>query len=412
MFDRWYDAPLRARLTRPYVHLVFGARQTGKSTLVRAVLPPDAVSIDLSSPGLRARYAADPGIFVAECEAMPKRRKPTWVFVDEAQNVPPLFDAVQHLYDRAPRRWRFVLCGSSARKLRSSGTNLLPGRSMLHRLFPLTTTERPSEPRGEAVANAVLPMRWTKQPTSLFPGADLETRLAFGELPGISVAPERDRRSLLQTFAIAHLEEEIRREAMVKDWAAFLRFLHLAARESGQIVNYAAIAREAGISQPTVKSHYQLLEDMFVGFHLPAWSGSPRKGALSTPRFFLFDVGVRHAAAGLDASRATVRSNPGPLFEQWVGIELWKRLQYLGTGSLYYFRTKDGAEVDYVIEHRGRVTPVEVKWTERPARSDIRHLLTFLDELGPRGRQGLLVCRCPRPMQLDERVLAVPWSSL
>ena len=199
------------------------------------------------------------------------------------------------------------------------------------------------EPGGEAVANAALPMRWSKPPTSLFPGADLETRLAFGELPGISVAPERDRRSLLQTFAIAHLEEEIRREAMVKDWAAFLRFPHLAARESGQIVNYAAIAREAGISQPTVKSHYQLLEDMFVGFHLPAWSGSPRKGALSTPRFFLFDVGVRHAAAGLDASRATVRSNPGPIFEQWVGIELWKRLQYLGTGSLHYFRTKDGA---------------------------------------------------------------------
>lgn len=412
MFTRWYEASLRARLTRPYVHLVFGARQTGKSTLLRAILPADAISIDLSNPSPRARYLADPGAFVAECEAMPKRRGPIHVFVDEAQNVPALFDAVQYLYDRAPRRWRFVMCGSSARKLRSSGTNLLPGRSILHRLFPLTTTERSPHPPGDTAGSTVLGMHWTKPPTATFPATDLETRLAFGELPGVAVAPERDRRRLLHTFAVAHLEEEIRREAMVKDWAAFLRFLHLAARESGQIVNYSAISREAAISQPTVKSYYQLLEDMFVGFHLPAWSGSPRKGALSTQRFFLFDVGVRHAAAGLDASRATVRADPGPVFEQWVGIELWKRQQYLGRGSLHYFRTKDGAEVDFVIEHRGRVTPVEVKWTERPTRSDIRHLLTFLDETGPHARRGLLVCRCARPMLIDERVLALPWSSL
>jgi predicted AAA+ superfamily ATPase len=390
---------------------MFGARQTGKSTLLRALLPNGATIVDLAAPGERSRYLTSPQQFVDECLAMPRRRTPAYVLVDEVQNAPALFDAVQHLYDQDRRRWRFVLCGSSARKLRASGANLLPGRSMLHRLVPLTIAERPTEPEALLPDPALLPLPWRTPLKNRFAPADLMTRLAFGELPGVCVAAERDRKALLHTYAIVHLEEEIRREALVKDWAAFLRFLHLAARESGQIVNYAAISRESGISQPTVKSYYQLLEDMFVGFHVPAWSKSPRKGVLSTPRFFLFDLGVRHAAAGLEASRATVRADPGPLFEQWVGVELWKRLQYLGRGGLYYQRTKDGAEVDFVVEHRGELTPIEVKWTERPARTDCRHLLTFLRE-NKTARRALLVCRCPRPMQLDERVVALPWSSL
>jgi uncharacterized protein len=411
MLARWYERTLRSRLRRPYVHLLFGARQTGKSTLLRAVLPDHTHVVDLSAPGTRSRYLADPDLFVGECRALPKRRGATHVLIDEAQTVPTMFDAVQHLYDLDRSRWRFVLCGSSARKLRNSGTNLLPGRSMLHRLFPLLLVERPPEQAARRTASG-LTLRWQPLPANRFAATDLETRLAFGELPGIAIAPERDRNQLLRTYAIVHLEEEIRRETMVKDWAAFLRFLHLAARESGQIVNHAAISREGGISQPTVKSYYQLLEDMFVGFHVPGWSKSPRKGILSTPRFFLFDVGVRHAAAGLQASRTTVRADPGPVFEQWVGIELWKRLQYLGDGSLHYFRTKDGSEVDFVVERAGRFTPVEVKWTDRPAISDCRHLLAFLGEHPKRAPRGLLVCRCRQPVQLHERVLAVPWSEL
>lgn len=411
MFARWFEDQLIARLQRPYVHILFGARQTGKSTLLQAALPTDTIRYDLAEPGLRARFLGDPGAFTAECKAMPRRRGPTWLLVDEAQNVPALFDAVQHLYDQDRRRWRFVLCGSSSRKLRATGTNLLPGRSVLHRLFPLTLAERPA-PDSSSPECAVAPLRWRRTPTNRFAVADLETRLAFGELPGVAAAPERDRAALLRSYATAHLEEEIRREALVRDWAAFLRFLHLAARESGQIVNYASISRDAGISQPTVKSHYQLLEDMFIGFTVPAWSRSPRKNVLSTPRFLMFDVGVRHAAADLAPSRSTVRADPGPIFEQWVGIELWKRLQYLGRGHLHFLRTKDGAEIDYIVEHQGKATPIEVKWTERPTPGDGRHLRSFLDEHPTIARQGIIVCRCARPMQLDDRIKAIPWWSL
>lgn len=411
MFARWFENPLRVALRRPYVHIVFGARQTGKSTLLRAALPDDAVSYDLAEPGLRGRFLADPGSFAAECKAMPKRRGPTFVFVDEAQNVLALFDAVQHLYDLDRRRWRFVLCGSSSRKLRSTGTNLLPGRCLLHRLYPLTLAERATPDHGPA-ERSLLPMVWRQPPDNPFPEADLETRLCYGELPGVATAAIRDRAPLLRSYAQAHLEEEIRREALVKDWAAFLRFLQLAARESGQIVNYAAISRDAGISQPTVKSYYQLLEDMFVGFTVPAWSKSPRKNVLSTPRFFLFDVGVRHAAAGHEIGPAIVRNDPGPVFEHWVGIELWKRLNYRGKGTLHFLRTKDGAEVDFVVESAGKVTPIEVKWTDKPSATDCRHLRTFLDEHRGTAAHGYVVCRCPRPMQLEERITALPWWQL
>ena len=209
-----------------------------------------------------------------------------------------------------------------------------------------------------------------------------------------------------------HLEEEIRRESTVRDWGAFVRFLQLAARESGQIQNYAAISREAGISQPTVKSHYQLLEDMFVGFRVPPFTRSPRKNLLSTSRFQFFDLGVRHAAAGLEPSKELVQTAPGPLLEQWVGIELWKRLQYLGDGTLHYLRTRDGAEIDFIVERGETLTPIEVKWTENPRLSHARHLLIFMDEHPKVARHGYIICRCSRPLALHEKITALPWQCL
>jgi uncharacterized protein len=408
MFGRWLTGRLRARLRRPYVHLVFGARQTGKSTLLRALLPPNAFRLDLANPEERNRYLARPGDFLRDCEALPHGRV---VFVDEAQAVPALFDAVQHLWDRDRAHWRFVLCGSSARKLRATGANLLPGRSLVHRLFPLLLVERPA-PGDRPPVPSPLPMPGLPPAVEAFPQADLSTRLAFGDLPGIATAAVADRAALLKSYALVHLEEEIRREALIRDWGAFVRFLRLAAAESGSLLNYAAISQESGLSQPTVKAYYQLLEDMFVAFRVPAFSHSPRKNLLSTPKFLFFDLGVRHAAAGLTPSRHVVEAAPGALFEQWVGIELWKRLQYLGDGTLHHLRSRDGAEIDFVVERKGKLTAVAAKWTEHPSPKDARHLRAFLEENRGRAAQAYVVCRCPRPMHLGDRITALPWSLL
>jgi predicted AAA+ superfamily ATPase len=415
MFGRWVEPLWREKLAAPYVHVVFGARQTGKSTLLRKLLPDAAIWLDLSRPAERAAYLRDPDRLVQQCRALPRTRARATVVVDEAQSVPTIFDAVQHLYDSDRRRWRFVLCGSSARKLRVTGTNLLPGRSFLHHLYPLILAERPAaDAAREGIGSApALPMPARgKMDKRWFPAAELTERLLFGELPGIATAARSQRAELLRAYALVYLEEELRREALVKNWPAFARFLQLAAAEAGRMINYAGIAREAGVSLPTVKTYYQLLEDMFLGFRVTASSGSPRKSLLSTERFYFFDIGVRNAAAELPFEVAAVRADPGPLFEQWVGIELWKRLQYLGGGKLHYLRTKGGAEIDFIVARRGRLTPIEVKWTEQPTLGDARHLATFMREHPKRALHGYLICRCPVPLALSDRITALPWSAL
>jgi predicted AAA+ superfamily ATPase len=415
MFGRWVEPLWRTKFAAPFVHVVFGARQTGKSTLLRRLSPDAAIWIDLSNPTERAEYLRDPARLVQQCRALRKSRVRPVVVVDEAQNVPAIFDAVQHLYDSDRRRWRFVLCGSSARKLRVTGANMLPGRSLLHRLYPLVLTERPAPatPRPGAGSASPLPLAARSQSgMAWFPQAELAERLLFGELPGVVTAPRARRADLLRAYALAYLEEELRREALVKDWPAFARFLQLAAAEAGRMINYAAVAREAGVSLPTAKSHYQLLEDMFLGFRVTAFSGSPRKSLLSTERFYFFDLGVRNAAAEFPLEPAALRADPGPLFEQWVGIELWKRLQYLGAGKLHYQRSKAGAEVDFIVSRGGRLTPIEVKWTDRPTLADARHVVAFMRDHPTRARHGYVICRCQTPLALSERVTALPWSAL
>jgi len=187
MIDRWYCSALERQLRKPFVHVLFGARQTGKTTLLEHLLDRASLHINLADPEERTRLLAEPGLFRKECEALPVRSTPSIVFVDEAQAVPAVFDVAQWLYDRDRTRWRFVLCGSSARKLRRTGANLLPGRCMLHRLFPLILTERPPRAADRSGHHAALvPPGRSRRLRSTFPPADLEERLAYGDLPGVS----------------------------------------------------------------------------------------------------------------------------------------------------------------------------------------------------------------------------------
>jgi predicted AAA+ superfamily ATPase len=409
MFGRFFTSRFATQSAKPYVSLLFGARQTGKSTLLRSVYPAPALRIDLANAEDRLRYGTSATGFLQACRGLAPGRQPSTVIVDEAQLSPDIFNAVQHLYDEDKKRWRFILCGSSARKLRRIGANLLPGRSLYHRLYPLMQAEIAP---GLDPASPVPSPNWAEPVARPFPALTLNDRLAYGALPGIVAAPEEDRAALLRSYAAIYLEEEVRREASTVNLASFARFLQLAALESGQIVNYAALARQTGLTGKTIQSYYALLEDMFVGFSLPAFSGSARQGVLSTPRFYFFDLGVRHAAAGLPPEPTLVLAHPGPLLEQWVGLELWKRLGYLGEGRLSYFRTKTGVEVDFILEHRGKLLPIEVKWTDRPDLSDARHLSGFLDEHKKVANEGLIICRCPRPLQLAPGIRALPWWML
>jgi predicted AAA+ superfamily ATPase len=360
---------------RPFVHIMFGARQAGKSTLIDSLLPSDSVKTNLADPAQRARHLSQPGEFAEMCKALPAARQGQVVFVDMATRA---------------------------------------GGDLSRAGVPLIMEEHPAPSTPGTGGSLLLPVTSGEalEPSERFPCWGLEERLAFGSLPGVVAAETSDRSELLEAFSVVHLEEEIRRESLVRDWGGFLRFLQFAATGSGQVLNYAAVSQETGVSQPTVKSYYQLLEDMFVVFRVPAWTRSQRKHLLSTPRFFLFDMGVRHAAAGLLPSVDIVRANPGPFFQQWVGIELWKRLQYLDAGRLFYLRSKTGAEIDFIVEQGAMLVPIEVKWTENPSLQEARHMLSFIDEFPRRAKQGFIVCRCPRPLMLHEKITAIPWFCL
>ena len=412
MYSRIIQDELSKKFKKPYVHILFGARQTGKSTIVKSLLDKDSLVIDLSNPTESTRYLTRPQSLVEECNAIPKRKEPYSVFIDEVQTVPSLFDAVQHLYDKDKNRFRFILCGSSARKLRTSSANLLPGRCLLYHLYPLVMEEHPS--KNEFPLSSTFPLKMVFPSISnlcRFPAWDLAARLTYGSLPGIVTAEEELRSQLLKSYYAVYVEEEVRREVMLRDLSNFARFVRFSAIESGNILNYSSISQETGVSVMTIKSYYQILEDMFIGFSVPAFTGSPRKNLLSTSKFFYFDIGVRNAAAGLKIIPEEILASPGSIFEQWVGIELWKRLKYLGEGSLSHFRTKDGAEIDFIIEHGGKLVPVEVKWTENPSARDARHIVRFIGEQKD-SSEGYVVCRCPRPMKLTDNVTAIPWHCL
>ena len=344
---RWYETRLRRFMVKPFVHIVFGARQTGKSTLIRQVLPYDALVIDLS----------EPQELIRNCRALNKNSEPRYVFIDEVQLAPDLFNAVQSLYDADKTAFRFILCGSSARKLKATGANLLPGRSILHRLYPLINEEynRETGPFGEelsplTLARALNHDTATKREANprRFPERRLEDRLAFGDLPGIAALDDEEaRREVLKSYAAIHLEGEIRREASLRDLPAFLRFLKLAAVNFGSMVNLLGLSREVGISAPTVRAYYQLLEDMFIGFTVPSFSGSEQKSLVSAGRFYFFDMGVRNAAAGIRIDESIISLDPGHFSEQWVGMVLSRKLSYTGEGRLSHYRTRGGAKIDF-----------------------------------------------------------------
>jgi predicted AAA+ superfamily ATPase len=294
--------------------------------------------------------------------------------------------------------------------------NLLPGRSHIYGLFPVCRWEID---RLEGDQEIPVPGRSRRSLARLtesvppFPAQDLERTLLYGCLPGIRAEPARTAEATLSAYVGHYLEEEIRREALVREMGPFIVFLRLAAAASGRQINVTKLSQESGIPATTIKNYYQILVDTFVGHWLPPYGRRSRKRLITTPRFYLFDVGVRNVAAELPLHARLLNTEGGLLLEHWVAQELLTRAGYLGRGyRVSFWRTTTGAEVDLVWETPREDVPIEVKWTERPQPGDARHLEAFLDEIPQRSKRGLLVCRCPEPQQLTRRVRAVPWRAL
>lgn len=374
MYSRLIEPRLRASRKS---FLLLGARQVGKSTLARTLGPE--VVINLADEALFQGYAKDVGRLGREVRALGQAAT---ILIDEVQRLPSLLNTVQALIDETPSR-RFLLTGSSARKLRRGGANLLPGRIVLEHLAPLSIWEL-----GEDFS--------------------LDRVLQVGTLPGIYSDAE-SALDVLGTYATVYLREEVQAEAAVRDLGAYARFLDLAAEESGRWVNYSKLASDAEIPKETLRRFFQILEDTMLAHRIEAYR--PRRVVRrisQRDRFVLFDVGVRNAILGVHRHPAPA-TDRGHRYEQWILLQCLAFIQaHRLPWRVTAYRTDAGAEVDAILDLGDRLVALECKLGRNVGRADLRGLRSFA-EVADRPLESLVLFQGERAQLLAGGVRAVPF---
>ncbi|MCH9633473.1 MAG: hypothetical protein S4CHLAM7_01980 [Chlamydiae bacterium] len=384
--DRSLEKKLSRILKRGKSVLLLGPRQTGKTTLIGQYKADLEVTLLISK--IRRQYEADPDQLIREVQALEKKAgKLPLVVIDEVQKVPALMDAIQYLVDK--QLGQFILTGSSARKLRhNKNVNLLPGRVIQLYLDPINLGE----------ASLPYPL--------------IENFLLYGSLPAIYLESDPQiREEELDSYVDLYLEDEVRSEALVRDIGAFENFLKLAAIESGHIVNFDKISQDIGVARTTISAYYQILEDCLIAERIePYTTSKTRKRLTKSPKYILFDLGLRRLAAKEPCTLP--EKYLGALFEQFVGLELirWSRLQD-AKSTVHFWRDASGLEVDWLLSRDQDLLPIEVKWTKTPSRRDAKHLEVFLNEY-PGATQAYVVCQVSQPQILLKGVEAISWKDL
>jgi uncharacterized protein len=388
--SRKIEKNINAALQRNKSILLLGARQTGKTTLLQQI--PTDLYVSLAQPVVRQRYERDLSLLQGEIEALTKKNSSDkdelpLVIIDEVQKIPDIMDLAQDLIDR--KKAKFILTGSSARKLRRRGSiNLLPGRVVSLKLTPMIVEEIPASDRI------------------------ISELLLYGSLPGIVTDSANDNKDIdLNSYVTTYLEEEIRAEALVRDLGSFARFLELAASESGNIINFRKLSQEIGVAHTTISEYYQILEDCLVAERVePLLYTKTRRRLTKMPKYLFFDLGVRRASANEGVKLPN--KYLGSLFEQFIGLELL-RLTNLSSkrAKVFFWRDVNGNEIDWIIEAEDKYIPLEVKLTASPKLHDAKHLQTFLDEY-EQAENAYIVCTSPRKIKLAERIYAIPWQTL
>jgi predicted AAA+ superfamily ATPase len=379
------------RLPKRNSILLLGPRGTGKSTLIRESISESKglLWIDLLKPEEEELYSRSPGKLREVIEG----EKASVVVIDEVQKVPKLLDIAHELIEA--RGVRFILTGSSARKLKRESANLLAGRAFSYRLDPLTHLELKKRFNlNEALSYGLLP------------------KIYFPEMsrPKVTWSPE-EKTTYLQTYARTYLREEIQLEQVVRKVEPFRNFLEIAAQMNGKVIEYSNIARDVGVDEKTVAQYFEILEDTLVGFYLSPYHRSVRKRQGNRPKFYLFDPGVKRA---LDRT-LTVPLLPqtaafGDAFEHFIILEMHKIAQSINPDIRFsFFRTTDGSqEIDLIIERPGLpLALVEIKSSEKIDPKVISKLNVFKDSF--KSAEFFVLCR-ERRARVVEGVKVLPWD--
>ena len=358
---------------------LFGPRGTGKSTWIKQNFP-DAVMYDLLDLREVTRLQRDPSILHDEVSRLPPG---SWVVIDEVQKIPELLDVVHRLIEGSGTK--FILSGSSARKLRRGGSNLLAGRAAMTNMFPLVTAEI-----GHAVETA--------------------RAIAHGMLP--RAVTDQDPVPFLRAYAETYLQEEVRAEALTRNIGGFGRFLEIAARQNGQITNVSGIARDAQVARTTVEAYFEILVDTLLGTWLHPWKPKPSNRLVGHPKFYFFDAGVARALSGRLPYPPT-SEEAGALLETFVVGEVRAFLAYSGLGyPVHFWRTQDGAEVDLVVETRDGFWAVEIKSSERWDGRFGRGLRRLSESMAPARPACMGVFTGPRELGAGDVRVVPAWQFL
>lgn len=321
-------------------HFLLGPRQTGKTTLIRETLPRARV-YDLLDSTVFLNLSQDPGRLGEELGPGVEV-----VAIDEIQRLPELLNEVHRLIEG--RGIRFLLTGSSARKLRQGGVNLLGGRARTKYLHPLTMLEL-----GERF--------------------DLERAVERGTIPSIyfSDEPEAD----LEAYAGTYLQQEVVAEGATRNVPAFSRFLRVAAFCNGMVVNFTKVANDAQVPRTTVYEYFEILKDTLVLREVPAWRRTVRRKPIASAKYYFFDVGVASALQGRVVRAGTPEF--GAAFETYILHELTTFADYRSGDAVSHWRSRSGVEVDFII---GDHTAVEVKGKANVSHRDLKALRTLAEE--------------------------------
>ncbi|NLF25489.1 MAG: ATP-binding protein [Deltaproteobacteria bacterium] len=375
--------------------LLLGPRGTGKTVLLRQLIESKSnsdlsiLSIDLLQGGDFQRYLANPSQLTKEVEDKALRLeegKSVLVLIDEVQKVPALLDEAHHLIEKYHGRIVFLFSGSSARKLKRGGANLLAGRAISSHLFPLNQLE-----------------------TNL----SLSRALQFGTMPGVYLSNTGLEVETLESYVSTYLQEEIQQESLVRGIERFSRFLEFAAQSNGQPVNFAKLGKQLGIAGKTAAGYFSILCDTLIANEISGWSTSVRRQLLQAPKFYFFDCGVLNALNGY--LRIDLREGGyvyGNLFETFVINQLLGANHYYSLGfRFYYWRDKDGREIDLLLARNAfePVAAIEIKSSTAPTVDDCPGFLPFKEEYAHVPR--LCACNTPRSYT-DDEIRFIPWKEL
>lgn len=357
---------------------LWGARQTGKSTLLKQRYHTPYYYDLLKSDQYR-RLINQPSLLREELTASnvtgDNQEQP--IIIDEVQKIPDLLDEVHWLMEN--RGIRFILCGSSGRKLKGGHANPLGGRAVRYELHPLTFGEVPQ--------------------------FDLIRALNRGLLPRMYDSAHYSR--LLQAYVSDYLREEIAAEALTRNIPAFSRFLDVAGISNGEIISYQNIASECGVSGPTVKEYFQILEDTLIGTTLPAYRKKARRRVILSPRFFFSDVGI----VGCLSKRGKIEpgsSTFGRAFEHFIFMELKAHSSYSEAFyPLSHWRTASGFEVDFILGE-GEIA-IDVKSSSQVTYRDLKGIRAFSEEHSP--RRSIVISRDRVPRTTEDGIEILPWRN-